>query len=117
MYIISINYLAVRNTADVTSGKPIAVWSQYILGVSSLNPLVAFSNAYDVPKVHFNGLRVMQTFCEPQTWSHNRKRDYKFYYRKKRGSFLEGKEEGLEVKIGLFLPPILPKFIKTVSTA
>jgi hypothetical protein len=30
-----------RNTADVTGGKPIAVRSQSISGVSAVNPLVA----------------------------------------------------------------------------
>jgi hypothetical protein len=34
-----------RNTADVTGGKPIAVLLQSISGVSSINPLVAF---YDI---------------------------------------------------------------------
>jgi hypothetical protein len=34
-----------RNTADVTGGKPIAVLLQSILGVSAINPLVAF---YDI---------------------------------------------------------------------
>jgi hypothetical protein len=34
-----------RNTADVTGGKPIAVLLQSIAGVSALNPLVAF---YDI---------------------------------------------------------------------
>jgi hypothetical protein len=34
-----------RNTADVTGGKPIAVWLQSISGVSAINPLVAF---YDI---------------------------------------------------------------------
>jgi hypothetical protein len=34
-----------RNTADVTSGKPIAVLLQSISGVSAINPLVAF---YDI---------------------------------------------------------------------
>jgi hypothetical protein len=33
------------NTADVTSGKPIAVLLQSISGVSAVNPLVAF---YDI---------------------------------------------------------------------
>jgi hypothetical protein len=33
-----------RNTPDLTGGKPIAVWSQFISGVSA-NPLVAF---YDI---------------------------------------------------------------------
>jgi hypothetical protein len=31
-----------RNTADVTGGKPIAVFLQYISGVSAINLLVAF---------------------------------------------------------------------------
>jgi hypothetical protein len=39
------NYLAVRNTADVTGGKPIAVWSQSISGVNAINPIVAL---YDI---------------------------------------------------------------------
>jgi hypothetical protein len=34
-----------RNTADVTSGKPIAVLLQSISDVSAINPLVAF---YDI---------------------------------------------------------------------
>jgi hypothetical protein len=34
-----------KNTADVTGGKPIAVLLQSISGVSAINPLVAF---YDV---------------------------------------------------------------------
>jgi hypothetical protein len=34
-----------RNTADVTGGKPIAVLLQYISGVNAINPLVAF---YDI---------------------------------------------------------------------
>jgi hypothetical protein len=34
-----------RNTADVTGGKPIAVLLQPISGVSAINPLVAF---YDI---------------------------------------------------------------------
>jgi hypothetical protein len=34
-----------KNTADVTSGKPIAVSLQIISGVSAINPLVAF---YDI---------------------------------------------------------------------
>jgi hypothetical protein len=35
----------VKNTADVTGGKPIAVLMQSISGVSAINPLVAF---YDI---------------------------------------------------------------------
>jgi hypothetical protein len=34
-----------RNTADVTGGKPIAVLLQSILAVRAINPLVAF---YDI---------------------------------------------------------------------
>jgi hypothetical protein len=34
-----------RNTADVTGGKAIAVLLQFISGVSAINPLVAF---YDI---------------------------------------------------------------------
>jgi hypothetical protein len=34
-----------RNTADVTGGKPIAVLLQSFSGVSAINPLVAF---YDI---------------------------------------------------------------------
>jgi hypothetical protein len=30
------------NTAEVTGGKPIAVWSQSTSGVSAINTLVAF---------------------------------------------------------------------------
>jgi hypothetical protein len=39
------NWLAVKNTADVTGGKPIAVLLQFISGVSAINPLVTF---YDI---------------------------------------------------------------------
>jgi hypothetical protein len=35
-----------RNTADVTGGKPIAVLLQSISGVSAINPLVAFYNIH-----------------------------------------------------------------------
>jgi hypothetical protein len=34
-----------KNTADATDGKPIAVWMQSISGVNAINPLVAF---YDI---------------------------------------------------------------------
>jgi hypothetical protein len=34
-----------KNTADVTGGKLIAVLLQYVSGVSAINPLVAF---YDI---------------------------------------------------------------------
>jgi hypothetical protein len=35
----------VKNTADVTGGKPIAILLQSISGVSAINPLVTF---YDI---------------------------------------------------------------------
>jgi hypothetical protein len=35
-----------RNTADVTGGKPIAVLFKYISGVSAINPLVAYYDIY-----------------------------------------------------------------------
>jgi hypothetical protein len=38
--------LAMRNTTDVTGGKPIAVLLQSISGVNPINPLVAFYDIY-----------------------------------------------------------------------
>jgi hypothetical protein len=35
-----------RNTADVTGGKPIAVLMQSISGVSDINPFIAFYDIY-----------------------------------------------------------------------
>jgi hypothetical protein len=35
-----------RNTADVTGGKPIVVFLQSISGSSAINPLVAFYEIY-----------------------------------------------------------------------
>jgi hypothetical protein len=35
-----------RNTADITGGKPIAVLLQSISGVSAMNPLVALYNIH-----------------------------------------------------------------------
>jgi hypothetical protein len=40
------NDLAVRNTADMTGGKPIAVRLQSISGASAFNPLVGFYNIH-----------------------------------------------------------------------
>jgi hypothetical protein len=45
-----------RNTADVTGGKPIALLLQSISGVSAINPLVAF---YDIHE----GKREVLFFC------------------------------------------------------
>jgi hypothetical protein len=40
-----------KNTADVTGGKPIAVLLQSISGVSSINPLGAFNDIYGGKRV------------------------------------------------------------------
>jgi hypothetical protein len=57
-----------RNTAGVTGGKPIAVWSQSISGVSAINPLVTF---YDI---HGRTREVLFIYFIPDTT-----RDEKFY--------------------------------------
>jgi hypothetical protein len=48
-----------RNTADVTDGKPVAVLLQSISGVSAINPLVAF---YDI---HGGKREVLFSFFVP----------------------------------------------------
>jgi hypothetical protein len=50
-----------RNTADMTGGKPIAVLWQYISGVSAINPLVAF---YDI---HGGKREVLFFYSVPDT--------------------------------------------------
>jgi hypothetical protein len=40
------NDLTMKNTADVTGGKPIAVWLQFTSGGSAINRLVAFYDIY-----------------------------------------------------------------------
>jgi hypothetical protein len=54
-------FLAMRNTADVTGGKPIAVLLQYISGVSAINPLVVF---YDI---HGGKKKVLFFYFVPDT--------------------------------------------------
>jgi hypothetical protein len=51
-----------RNTADVTGGKPIAVLLQSMcrLGVSAINPLVAFHDIH-------RGKREVLLFYDPDT--------------------------------------------------
>jgi hypothetical protein len=49
------------NTADVTGGKPIAVWSHSILGLNSINPLVLF---YDI---HGRKREVLFLYFVPDT--------------------------------------------------
>jgi hypothetical protein len=51
----------VKNTADVTGGKPIAVLLQSISGVRPINPLVAF---YDI---HGGKRGVILLFCPGPT--------------------------------------------------
>jgi hypothetical protein len=53
--------LAMRNTADVTGGKPIAVLLQSISGLSAINPLVAF---YDI---HGGNREVLFFYFVPDT--------------------------------------------------
>jgi hypothetical protein len=42
-----------KNTADVTGGKPIADLLQSISGVSAINPLVAFYDYYFIAILSF----------------------------------------------------------------
>jgi hypothetical protein len=58
-----------RNTADVTGGKPIAILLQSISGISAINPLVAF---YDI----HGGKREVLFFC----FVPNTTRDLKLVY-------------------------------------
>jgi hypothetical protein len=50
-----------RNTVDVSGGMFIAVWSQFISGVSAINPLLAF---YDI---HERKREVLFFFFVPDT--------------------------------------------------
>jgi hypothetical protein len=54
-------YLAMRYTAHMTGGKPIAVWSQFISDVSAINPLVTF---YDI---HWRKREVLFFYFVPDT--------------------------------------------------
>jgi hypothetical protein len=56
--------MAMRDTADVTGGKPIAVLLQSISGVSVINPLVVF---YDI---HGGKREVLFFYCPGphETW-------------------------------------------------
>jgi hypothetical protein len=55
------NDLAMRNTADVAGGKPIAIWLQYISDGDTVNPLVAF---YDI---HERKREVLLFYSVPDT--------------------------------------------------
>jgi hypothetical protein len=50
-----------KNTADVTGGKPIAVILQSISGVSAINPLVAFDD------IHGGKREVLYFYFVPNT--------------------------------------------------
>jgi hypothetical protein len=62
------NYVTMSNIADVTVGKPIAVWSQSISGVDAINPLVV---VYDI---HGRKIEVLFFYFFPDTT-----RDYTYY--------------------------------------
>jgi hypothetical protein len=65
-----------RNTVDVTGGKPIAVLLKSISGVSAINPLVAF---YDI----YGGKRELLFFYfVPDTTRDQKKMKIKIFYKK-----------------------------------
>jgi hypothetical protein len=79
-------YLAMSNSADVTGGKPIAVWSQSISSASAVNPLTAFYN--------INGRKreVLLFYFVPDT------RDYKLDIHKYHSRFIpEGVAETSQI--------------------
>jgi hypothetical protein len=61
----------VKNIADVTGDKPIAVLLQYISGVSAINPLVAF---YDI---HGGKTEALFFYFVPDTTRETRDTEYK----------------------------------------
>jgi hypothetical protein len=61
-----------RNIADVTGGKPIAVLLQSISGISAINPLVAF---YDI---HGGKREVLFFYFVPDTTRDFSRRDETF---------------------------------------
>jgi hypothetical protein len=60
--------LAVKNTADVTGGKSIAVLLQSISGISAINPLVAFC------AIHGGKREVLFFYFVPDTTRENNTR-------------------------------------------
>jgi hypothetical protein len=66
------NFLAMSNTADVTGGKPIAVWSQSISGVNAFYPIVFFISLLRHPVRQFIvcsielAFRTMMAFSVPK---------------------------------------------------
>jgi hypothetical protein len=53
-----------RNTADVTGGKPIATLLQSISGVSAINPLVAFYDTHGGTRHVYNMHNIVEKhFC------------------------------------------------------
>jgi hypothetical protein len=71
----------VKNTADVTGGKPIAVLLQSISGVSAIYPLVAF---YDI---HGGKREALFLYFVPDTTRDTKKKNTKelFITKKRRG--------------------------------
>jgi hypothetical protein len=63
-----------RNTADVTGGKPIAVLLQSISGVSAINPLVA---CYDI---HGGKREVLFFYFVPDTTRDSVSHNYNYNY-------------------------------------
>jgi hypothetical protein len=63
------------NTADVTGHKPIAVWSQSISGVNTINPLVAFYGIHGWKRQVLFFYFVPNTKRDPFTTSMEKKRE------------------------------------------
>jgi hypothetical protein len=57
-----------RNTADVTGGKPIAVLLQFISGVSAINPVVAFYGIHGGKRKVLFFYFVPDTSRDRETW-------------------------------------------------
>jgi hypothetical protein len=68
------NYLALRNTADVTGGKRIAVFLKSISGVIAINLLAVF---YDI---HGKERDAMLLFCPGHHTKHNTSTSYNTSY-------------------------------------
>jgi hypothetical protein len=71
-----------RNTADVSGGKPIAVLLQSISGVSAINPLVTF---YDIHGVKRGAILL---FCP----GHHTRNEINYFYSSDEIKFLFSKE-------------------------
>jgi hypothetical protein len=65
-----------RNTADVTGGKPIAVLLQSISGVSAINPLVAFCDIHGGKREVLFFYFVPDTTRDKQTFTKNKEEKF-----------------------------------------